>query len=1031
MQSYSYFNKLSLKKQVIIGSLGIFITIASISILITVLNLSLIGISSYNYITNIFETEEDKEIKAMLTLIDLDVFSSIENSRFGIQYIRNYHNLLSNNEFFFYNFISTKDSYNNLFVNVDSKEAVSCLLKNEKNEINSENNSNNDKRLLKPESLDFNNYSEYLESVFSQYKSNYYTSITGTNSTVLTNDEKNTSEFPYNSNFLSYLSSEIITSPNSNLESLSLKSSLESTTIDSQASNLKEEVMLNNCIAYKIHATETTTSLENSFLSHQKAFIYSYPVIEALYYTKNRFFNRKKFNNFFFSFSDKFIFYYPYSKDTFKSTEDYTNITDKTNSINMMKYIAYLFGNHLLDKNRNYIDSSKIKSNIENNPFVSYFPSSNILRPFRYNLDSSAFITMISMKLKEKEQDNSDSREKNSNIKSDITLNSLYKNSTDYIDNIFFADIDNLAYNYITSSISDRYTGFSSQAFEDNNLGILLYNNCLKLIREYENYLGNTTYTDKLIEFNKNHPNEISESFPTTLNDCFLNEKALHQITLIIRNSTEENSRKSKVNFSKKTSIKVVKLNSPSIVSQLYYQNEYITNYYLLFLLTKVQAYIIKDKKILYSKMMNLVLLILGLIIIIWVIGFIVVFFFAIKLATNLSNSIKKLVEFIDELAQNNSKERFINDDTSICKVKRFENDNKSKYNRKFSNIYDNSKLEEVSFPYDDDINNFFNNCKTIIKGGLNKHIKIKNFKNKDICNLNILMKKEVEAYLERKNITNEKNSKTDDNVFNDISINPSNSKNSLNISSLKPYNNSSLFFNFNEDNIINNINPEDFEEFDSLQKVKRNNLTFNDEFLNYYYNHKNLVFSYYNNLESELFEYSDIPKENEDIKNNINNKLKKYKRVVSLRNENNNGLNKITNYMSRSFNLNKKNDENIYQIFTQKKIDVFNEEQSLSNKNDPSFQERPSILSNLSLKNNVHSIYLNNRISELIEISVDYYNETNFEVFNYNSRNKLSNINNEYYSDDYLKDNAMFHNKQHMLYSLLNKCVSENKIFE
>lgn len=924
-QQFAFFNRLALKKQVIFGVLAIFFVMGFIAISIVFVNLILISYLSYYYLTNVLEGLENDEIKALMRLVEFDSLGTIENSRFGIQWARNYHERLLTNPSFFENFLNLNTTYSNYFVDTtkfDPKNVPKCQLN--KPSSTSKITTNNNAQTVSTAKVDINDISS-ITNIFQG--SNYQRTLYSTN----VNNGGNSN--------ICYGFTQLSTQPQS----------------------------------------QATLDLE------KKVFALLYPLISNTMKTNNRYSKKEKFKWFFFSFPE-YAFYYPYNG----RINPYFNITNNMyTAASTLKYISVNFLTHLLEKSLNYVDPSKIPEYLINNPIVSYTNSLKVQRPYLFDIESTAYIAMINTKL------NFNPNGPNSQ-KLQLKLSDIYTNPLKYFNSMFFGEVDNLGFDTLMNLLLNKYKGYSSQAFDETQYAILLYNNCLKNIRAFENFQGNTSYTDKLIEYAQQSSTFNFKKFPIFLKDCYINPITLTDIMDVISNSTKSFIRKSKVPYVGETNIKIHKADMPSIVSQFFYQPEYITNYSLIFLLTKVDAYLKAEKNFFYNKFWSLSIIVMSLTILFWFICFLVILFFASKVGTNLSNAIKSLVDIIREIAQD------------------------SGFGKKTDD-----KLESVNFPYDDDINDFFSTCKIIIRKGMYSKSKLSrggfNMHRKTFLK-NIY--KEMEGIRERE---------TEDGVINE----------NINEELLE-----ASYDDFNK----NEYSQEGFDEFDALTKVKRSNLTFNDKFLDFFDQHNNCraKTNIDCNIERKVFYYnkkktgSNLRAESESEKENA--------AVLFY----NNSFKYLLSYSKRSFDFSsEKNGTAEEEAITKKRSRITSEEERFNAYRTSS----KNIFVRRSLEKIEQSeLYLDCKTTDSIETAINFYNEAKFHQFNncksshtsFKEKNgekikndiksnkldpKIDDENNEKKEEsddeeeeDLLNEEEIYNNNDHMMYSLLNKIMKRNE---
>lgn len=418
----------------------------------------------------------------------------------------------------------------------------------------------------------------------------------------------------------------------------------------------------------------------------KKKLILIYPLVNYMFKTQSRYYNNYKFTKFNFDFPT-FSFYYPFYKSKVNKTFNFN--TYMQSSAYFIKYLVQNFKSHLLMKNLSYLDVKILRDVYIRNPMIAFELSFNVKRPYIFDINSSAHVTSISLEY----------------VSNDVTLQSLWDNHIKQRKSTFYADIDTRIFDFLTSMHNNKVKGLIPLAFNEKNFGVLLYNNCLKVIREYENLDRNTTYTDDLIEKTNKDTNYFDKSL-VDIRSCLKYPLLSETIMGITKNSTYEFSRKNKIQYNNNVKVKTYKIDTPGIYTRLMYSLDYIINYSAGLFIMKKDEYINMEKKFLYSKFSNKIIFSVIFTLLIWLICLMIIVYNIYRLNHEFNNSIIILVEIINS----------VNKEGSIS------GENEENFMR---------KMNKIEFKYDEEIENFLDNCKELIikSTQISKEIKSENKK--------------------------------------------------------------------------------------------------------------------------------------------------------------------------------------------------------------------------------------------------------------------------------------------------------------
>lgn len=418
----------------------------------------------------------------------------------------------------------------------------------------------------------------------------------------------------------------------------------------------------------------------------KKKLLLIYPLVNYMFKTQSRYYNNYKFTKFNFDFP-MYSFYYPYFKS--KVNKNFNFNLYMQSSAYYIKYLVQNFKSHLLMKNLSFLDINKLKDIYINNPMIAFELSYNVRRPYIFDINSSAHVTSVSLEYES----------------NDVTLQSLWDNHIKLRKSTFYADIDTRIFDFLTSMHNNKVKGIIPLAFNEKNFGVLLYNNCLKVIREYENLDRNTTYTDSLIEKTNQDSNYFDKSL-VDIRSCLKFPLLSENVMGITRNSTYDFSRKNKIQYNKNTKVKTYKIDTPGIYTRLMYSLDYIINYSAGLFIMKKDDYINIEKTFLRSKFSNKIIFSIIFISLIWLICLMIIVYNIYRLNREFNNSIIILVDVINS----------VNKEGSIS------GENEDNFTK---------KLESITFKYDKEIDNFLKNCKELIVKStqMSKEIKTDNKK--------------------------------------------------------------------------------------------------------------------------------------------------------------------------------------------------------------------------------------------------------------------------------------------------------------
>jgi len=467
--------------------------------------------------------------------------------------------------------------------------------------------------------------------------------------------------------------------------------------------------LLNNCIFYKNYDDALNLSESAEFLNYLKILTISIPVIQKTFSYRFQDNDQNSIFNSLFIYSNKFKTIFIYFPEPNIKAEEYF---DKNYTLQNFDYYLKYCSKKISETVNNYKESITASNNINEllmkNPEQTYLTlDENLKIPF-YNKEEIITSRISTMSFNYKNLDFIEDLADSNNI-IDIIQGDW---TTDLIDKI------------ISESIKS-YNGTNLIITDLKNL-ILSPTGCHYLLKFYEIQNDLKNYTNGEVPFT-----------PKFINDCIMYPPAKEKFVNLLRintNSTNYQSIKKKINIPlwndrKNTDeysnvrFKIHKYSAPD------FQTKVFINSFFTFV-TRTTQYIFKNTKFLENSIhklwnffVRIIILILFYNLMIWFLFMIIIIIIVWKVTKDITRPIDRLIEEVTKLGggvTNNDEEK--------------ENDVKTEDEAIPTNQkgYD----EEITYPDDEDINEMFKICESLIKGGFTEYSNTNITKKEDEANL-------------------------------------------------------------------------------------------------------------------------------------------------------------------------------------------------------------------------------------------------------------------------------------------------------